>query len=155
MVGLDYSIGRQHSLKCTTRKRCRPVCTVVLQEEVESIPASSYEYTMVHCVFRGKWMSCEYLSWYSTRSSEIVNRGSGLQNECIPKASSLARAALVVIVCLCVLVIATLVVAPLMMHDDAAEGAVVMERDVQKGKETSLENRRGYQGLRMQVAIYV
>ncbi|KAJ4449475.1 hypothetical protein ANN_00874 [Periplaneta americana] len=34
-------------------KRCRPVCTVVQQEEMESIPASSYECTMVHCVFRG------------------------------------------------------------------------------------------------------
>ncbi|KAJ4426884.1 hypothetical protein ANN_26683 [Periplaneta americana] len=48
-----YSSGRQHSLKCAKGKRCRPVCTVVQQEAVESIPASSYEYTMVHCVFRG------------------------------------------------------------------------------------------------------
>ncbi|KAJ4433426.1 hypothetical protein ANN_15685 [Periplaneta americana] len=45
--------GRQHSLKCAKYKRCRPVCTVVQQEEVESIPASSYGCTMVHCVFRG------------------------------------------------------------------------------------------------------
>ncbi|KAJ4441872.1 hypothetical protein ANN_11732 [Periplaneta americana] len=43
--------GRQHSLKCAKGKRCRPVCTVVQQEEVESIPASSYECTMVHRVF--------------------------------------------------------------------------------------------------------
>ncbi|KAJ4432422.1 hypothetical protein ANN_21041 [Periplaneta americana] len=45
--------GRQHSLKCAKCKRWRPVCTVVQQEEIESIPASSYECTMVHCVFRG------------------------------------------------------------------------------------------------------
>ncbi|KAJ4444416.1 hypothetical protein ANN_06208 [Periplaneta americana] len=32
--------------------RCRPVCTVVQQGEIESIPASSYESTIVHCVFR-------------------------------------------------------------------------------------------------------
>ncbi|KAJ4437165.1 hypothetical protein ANN_17300 [Periplaneta americana] len=43
----------QHSLKCAKVKRCRPVCTVVQQEEVESIPASSYECTMVHCILRG------------------------------------------------------------------------------------------------------
>ncbi|KAJ4436593.1 hypothetical protein ANN_16626 [Periplaneta americana] len=34
--------GRQHSLKCATGTRCRPVCTVVQQGEIESIPASSY-----------------------------------------------------------------------------------------------------------------
>ncbi|KAJ4451042.1 hypothetical protein ANN_02478 [Periplaneta americana] len=33
--------------------RCRPVRTVVQQGEIESIPASSYESTIVHCVFRG------------------------------------------------------------------------------------------------------
>ncbi|KAJ4448138.1 hypothetical protein ANN_10150 [Periplaneta americana] len=38
--------GRQHSLKCAKGKRCRSVCTVVQQEEVESIPASSYECTI-------------------------------------------------------------------------------------------------------------
>ncbi|KAJ4447507.1 hypothetical protein ANN_09514 [Periplaneta americana] len=32
--------------------RCRPVCTVMQQGEIESIPASSYESTTVHCVFR-------------------------------------------------------------------------------------------------------
>ncbi|KAJ4448436.1 hypothetical protein ANN_10452 [Periplaneta americana] len=46
------SSGRQHSLKCAKGKRCRSVCTVVQQEEVESIPASSYECTIVYCVFR-------------------------------------------------------------------------------------------------------
>ncbi|KAJ4429136.1 hypothetical protein ANN_26137 [Periplaneta americana] len=47
--------GRQHSLKCAKgKRRSRPVCPVVQQEGVESIPASSYECTMVHCVFRGK-----------------------------------------------------------------------------------------------------
>ncbi|KAJ4430219.1 hypothetical protein ANN_22430 [Periplaneta americana] len=45
--------GRQHSLKCAKDKRSRPMCPVVQQEEVESIPTSSYECTMVHCVFRG------------------------------------------------------------------------------------------------------
>ncbi|KAJ4443116.1 hypothetical protein ANN_04766 [Periplaneta americana] len=48
---LDSS--RQHSLKCAKGKRSHPVCPVVQQEEVESIPASSYECTMVHCVLRG------------------------------------------------------------------------------------------------------
>ncbi|KAJ4438845.1 hypothetical protein ANN_14798, partial [Periplaneta americana] len=47
------SSGRQHSLKCAKGKRNRPVCPVVQQEEVESIPASSYERTMVPCVLRG------------------------------------------------------------------------------------------------------
>ncbi|KAJ4449844.1 hypothetical protein ANN_01250 [Periplaneta americana] len=51
--GPEMADGRQHSLKCAKGKWCRPVCTVVQQEEVESIPASSYECTMVHCVFRG------------------------------------------------------------------------------------------------------
>ncbi|KAJ4440247.1 hypothetical protein ANN_08386 [Periplaneta americana] len=51
--GMFYTSGRQHSLKCATGKRCRPVCTVVQQEEVESIPVSSYECTMVHCVLCG------------------------------------------------------------------------------------------------------
>ncbi|KAJ4451452.1 hypothetical protein ANN_02914 [Periplaneta americana] len=45
--------GRQHSLKCATGKRCRPVCPVVQQEEIESIPTSSYECIMVHCVLCG------------------------------------------------------------------------------------------------------
>ncbi|KAJ4444245.1 hypothetical protein ANN_06036 [Periplaneta americana] len=48
-----YGSGRQHSLKCAMGKRCRPVCTVVQQEEVESIHASSYECTIVQCVLRG------------------------------------------------------------------------------------------------------
>ncbi|KAJ4446211.1 hypothetical protein ANN_12905 [Periplaneta americana] len=47
------SSGRQQSLKCAMGTRCRPVCPVVQQREIESIPASSYESTMVHCVFRG------------------------------------------------------------------------------------------------------
>ncbi|KAJ4448036.1 hypothetical protein ANN_10048 [Periplaneta americana] len=47
------SSGRQHSMKCAKCKRCRPVCTVVQQEGVESIPASSYQCTMVHCVLCG------------------------------------------------------------------------------------------------------
>ncbi|KAJ4449532.1 hypothetical protein ANN_00933 [Periplaneta americana] len=38
--------GRQHSLKCAKGKRCRPVCTVVQQEEIESILASNYECTI-------------------------------------------------------------------------------------------------------------
>ncbi|KAJ4449113.1 hypothetical protein ANN_00508 [Periplaneta americana] len=33
--------------------RCRPVRTVVQQGEIENIHASSYESTIVHCVFRG------------------------------------------------------------------------------------------------------
>ncbi|KAJ4447834.1 hypothetical protein ANN_09842 [Periplaneta americana] len=33
--------GRQHSLKCAKGKRCRPVCTVVQQGEVESIPLAA------------------------------------------------------------------------------------------------------------------
>ncbi|KAJ4430319.1 hypothetical protein ANN_22532 [Periplaneta americana] len=33
--------GRQHSLKCARGKRSRPVCPVVQQEEIESIPAST------------------------------------------------------------------------------------------------------------------
>ncbi|KAJ4426958.1 hypothetical protein ANN_26757 [Periplaneta americana] len=49
----SYTSGRQHSLKCEKGKRSHPVCTVVQQEKVESIPASSHECTMVHCVFRG------------------------------------------------------------------------------------------------------
>ncbi|KAJ4447603.1 hypothetical protein ANN_09610 [Periplaneta americana] len=52
-----YSSGRQHSLKCAKGKRSRPVCPIVQQEEVESIPASSYECTMVHCVLRGTMVS--------------------------------------------------------------------------------------------------
>ncbi|KAJ4437889.1 hypothetical protein ANN_13828 [Periplaneta americana] len=45
--------GRQHSMKCAKRKRCRRMCTVVQQKEIESIPISSYECTMVHNAFRG------------------------------------------------------------------------------------------------------
>ncbi|KAJ4449064.1 hypothetical protein ANN_00459 [Periplaneta americana] len=48
-----YISGRQHSLKCAMGTRCRTVCTVVQQGEIESIPASSYESTIVHSVFRG------------------------------------------------------------------------------------------------------
>ncbi|KAJ4444449.1 hypothetical protein ANN_06241 [Periplaneta americana] len=44
---------RQHSLKCAKGERIGPVCPVVQQEEVESIPASSYECTIVQCVLRG------------------------------------------------------------------------------------------------------
>ncbi|KAJ4441744.1 hypothetical protein ANN_11602 [Periplaneta americana] len=47
------SSGRQHSLKCAKGKRSCPVCSVVQQEEIESIPARSYECTTVHYVFRG------------------------------------------------------------------------------------------------------
>ncbi|KAJ4434510.1 hypothetical protein ANN_23072 [Periplaneta americana] len=56
--------GRQHSLKCAKGKRSRPVCPVVQQEEVESIPASSYECTMVHCVFAGP---CDITTWTDSR----------------------------------------------------------------------------------------
>ncbi|KAJ4438287.1 hypothetical protein ANN_14226 [Periplaneta americana] len=46
-----------HSLKWVKGKRSRPLCPVVQQEEVESIPASilssSYECTIVQCVLRG------------------------------------------------------------------------------------------------------
>ncbi|KAJ4431280.1 hypothetical protein ANN_19877 [Periplaneta americana] len=35
-----YRSGRQHSVKCTKGTRCRPVCTVVQQEEIDSILAS-------------------------------------------------------------------------------------------------------------------
>ncbi|KAJ4429950.1 hypothetical protein ANN_22154 [Periplaneta americana] len=48
-----YTSGRQHPLKWVKGKRSRPMCPVVQQEEVESIPASSYESTIVHCVLRG------------------------------------------------------------------------------------------------------
>ncbi|KAJ4441969.1 hypothetical protein ANN_11833 [Periplaneta americana] len=51
---LNQSSGRQHSLTCAMGTRCRPVCTVVQQGDIECIPASSYESTIVHCVFRGK-----------------------------------------------------------------------------------------------------
>ncbi|KAJ4441852.1 hypothetical protein ANN_11711 [Periplaneta americana] len=37
-----YTSGRQHSLKCAKGTRCCPVCTVVQQGEIDSIPASSY-----------------------------------------------------------------------------------------------------------------
>ncbi|KAJ4441053.1 hypothetical protein ANN_10903 [Periplaneta americana] len=43
---LDYFGGRQHSLKWVKGKRSHPVCPVVQQEEVESIPTSSYECTI-------------------------------------------------------------------------------------------------------------
>ncbi|KAJ4449248.1 hypothetical protein ANN_00645 [Periplaneta americana] len=43
-----YTNGRQHSLKCVKGKQSRPMCPVVQQEEVESIPASSYECTIDH-----------------------------------------------------------------------------------------------------------
>ncbi|KAJ4438879.1 hypothetical protein ANN_14832 [Periplaneta americana] len=39
---LNASHGRQNSLKCAKDTRCCPVCTVVQQGEIESIPASSY-----------------------------------------------------------------------------------------------------------------
>ncbi|KAJ4447341.1 hypothetical protein ANN_09345 [Periplaneta americana] len=45
--------GRQHSLKCAKGKRSRPLCPVVQQEEVESIPTSSYDCTIVQSVLRG------------------------------------------------------------------------------------------------------
>ncbi|KAJ4439422.1 hypothetical protein ANN_07546 [Periplaneta americana] len=38
----DISSGRQHSLKCAKGSWCYPMCTVVQQGELESIPASSY-----------------------------------------------------------------------------------------------------------------
>ncbi|KAJ4427570.1 hypothetical protein ANN_25218 [Periplaneta americana] len=46
--------GRQHSLKCAMGTWCRPARTVMQQGEIESIPASSYESTIVQCVFRGR-----------------------------------------------------------------------------------------------------
>ncbi|KAJ4431102.1 hypothetical protein ANN_19697 [Periplaneta americana] len=42
LVGSSPLSGSQHSLKCAKGTRCRPVCTVVQQGEIESIPASSY-----------------------------------------------------------------------------------------------------------------
>ncbi|KAJ4431040.1 hypothetical protein ANN_19633 [Periplaneta americana] len=53
LTSMLYVSGRQHWLKCAKGKRCRPVCTAVQQEKVQSILASSYECTMVHCVLRG------------------------------------------------------------------------------------------------------
>ncbi|KAJ4440174.1 hypothetical protein ANN_08312 [Periplaneta americana] len=45
--------GRQHWLKWVKGKRSRLVCPAVQQEEVESIPASSCECTIVQCVHCG------------------------------------------------------------------------------------------------------
>ncbi|KAJ4429791.1 hypothetical protein ANN_21995 [Periplaneta americana] len=42
--------GRQHLLKWIKSKRSNVLCPVVQQEEVESIPASSYECTIVQCL---------------------------------------------------------------------------------------------------------
>ncbi|KAJ4441825.1 hypothetical protein ANN_11684 [Periplaneta americana] len=49
-----YISGRQHSLKWVKGKRSRPVCPVVQQKDVESIPASSYYCTIVQCVLHGQ-----------------------------------------------------------------------------------------------------
>ncbi|KAJ4429973.1 hypothetical protein ANN_22177 [Periplaneta americana] len=66
-----YVSGRQHSLKCAKGKRGRPACTVVQQEEVESIPASSYECTMVYCVFRGNELFIYYIVYNSLTYCEL------------------------------------------------------------------------------------
>ncbi|KAJ4433995.1 hypothetical protein ANN_16314 [Periplaneta americana] len=50
------SLGRQHSLKCAMGTRCRPLRTVVQQGEIESIPASSYESTILGVQFK----VCQY-----------------------------------------------------------------------------------------------
>ncbi|KAJ4444090.1 hypothetical protein ANN_05879 [Periplaneta americana] len=71
-----YSSGHQHSLKCAKGKRSRPVCTVVHQEEIESIPTSSYECTMVHCVLRGLVVGPNH---HGMESPQVADRGDGLQ----------------------------------------------------------------------------
>ncbi|KAJ4430109.1 hypothetical protein ANN_22319 [Periplaneta americana] len=53
VMWIIYGSGRQHSLKWVKGNWSRPVCPVVQQEEVESMPASSYECTMVQCVLHG------------------------------------------------------------------------------------------------------
>ncbi|KAJ4443339.1 hypothetical protein ANN_05007 [Periplaneta americana] len=70
-------LGRQHSLKCAKGKRCSPVCPVVQQEEIESIPSSSYESTMVHCVYRGSYFTTLYqhLSYLESECDEDNNAG--------------------------------------------------------------------------------
>ncbi|KAJ4442624.1 hypothetical protein ANN_04213 [Periplaneta americana] len=60
-------------------KRSRPVCSVVQHEEVENIPASSYECTMVHCVLRGLLPSKETLRGHSDSSF----RGEGYIQCCV------------------------------------------------------------------------
>ncbi|KAJ4445149.1 hypothetical protein ANN_06950 [Periplaneta americana] len=47
-LALRTIIAARHSPNYFSRSH--PVCPVVQQEEAESIPTSSYEYTMVHCV---------------------------------------------------------------------------------------------------------
>ncbi|KAJ4430105.1 hypothetical protein ANN_22315 [Periplaneta americana] len=51
---LEPSSGRQHSLKWAKGKRSNVLCPVVQQEEVKSVPASSYECTIVQCPLRGR-----------------------------------------------------------------------------------------------------
>ncbi|KAJ4448895.1 hypothetical protein ANN_00286 [Periplaneta americana] len=75
---LEHRSGRQYSLKCATGTRCRPVCTVVQQGEIESIPASSYESTIVHCVFRCRTNALLYK--YSTLHREL-NPGYGMDDD--------------------------------------------------------------------------
>ncbi|KAJ4446325.1 hypothetical protein ANN_13020 [Periplaneta americana] len=61
-------------------KRIRPVCTVVQQEEVESIPASSYECTMVHCVLCGIIF---FLSLALTAAAMILEAKEGLMERAL------------------------------------------------------------------------
>ncbi|KAJ4446528.1 hypothetical protein ANN_13224 [Periplaneta americana] len=50
---LPYTSSRQHSLKWVKGKRSKVLCPVVQQEEVQNIPGSSYECTIVQCLLRG------------------------------------------------------------------------------------------------------
>ncbi|KAJ4443763.1 hypothetical protein ANN_05541 [Periplaneta americana] len=74
------TVTPQHSLKWVKGKRSRPVCPVVQQEEVESIPTSSYECTKVQCVLRGL-TSVDLLACKRTLASRAVasrSKASGL-----------------------------------------------------------------------------
>ncbi|KAJ4430190.1 hypothetical protein ANN_22400 [Periplaneta americana] len=64
--GSLYISGRQHSLKWVKGKRSNVLCPVVQQEEVESIPTSSYECTIVQCLLRG--------FEYRKKESEMLNK---------------------------------------------------------------------------------
>ncbi|KAJ4438127.1 hypothetical protein ANN_14066 [Periplaneta americana] len=93
-ITLDYSSGRQHSLKCAMDTLCSPMCVVVQQGEIESIPASSYESTIVHCVFRGIDINLQTVSQalvcgYLVRViEERVNCDMCISNISMPKVST-------------------------------------------------------------------
>ncbi|KAJ4438525.1 hypothetical protein ANN_14470 [Periplaneta americana] len=74
-ASLLYSNGRQHPLKWVKGKRSRPVCPVVQQEEVESMPASSYDCTIVQCVLRGLLSKNLKVRIYKTVILPVVTYG--------------------------------------------------------------------------------